>query len=188
MKRTAKKLEQKAWRYEDMYPQFVSIVETGANFIPFSTIKFADLGQEFTEGYDVAKIVFPISFSSDEIQKFLDDKQIIEYSVKLNEDGSSYVENPNLDLFEDTKTITMSDGVEIQVGKTTKATKQVKTKIEESKPVIVFSEVEELESVIVTADSGEVVDEVVDGTVDEVEVDETVVLEESVTVEVPVVD
>lgn len=141
MKRKPVKLERKAWKYDNMYPQFVSVVETGANFIPFSSIKFSeDLGEQLSEGYDIAKIEFSLSFSESDVVKYLDDKQIVDYVIQLKEDGSMYVENPDIEHFSDLEVISMSEGVNIYVGKTSKATNQVKTKIEEYEPASTFSE------------------------------------------------
>lgn len=77
MKRKAKKVEQKAWKWENMYPQFVSIVETGANFIPFSSIKFSadEIDGDYSEGYDIAKIVFNTNHTEQHAKQFLEEKE-----------------------------------------------------------------------------------------------------------------
>lgn len=166
MKRKAKKVEQKAWKWENMYPQFVSIVETGANFIPFSSIKFSadEIDSEYTEGYDIAKIVFNTNHTEQHAKQFLEEKNVVDYELKTDDAGKLYVDNPNLESFSDVKVITMQDGIEVHVGKTDKATVQAKTKIEEAEPVLKMSDEAEAEAV----ETVSLKDEIVDGVADEV--------------------
>lgn len=162
MKRKAKKVEQKAWKWENMYPQFVSIVETGANFIPFSSIKFSadEIDGDYSEGYDIAKIVFNTNHTEQHAKQFLEEKNVVDYELKTDEAGKLYVENPELESFSDIKVITMQDGVEVHVGKTDKATVQAKTKIEEAEPVLKMSdETEVVETVALEAEVAEEVAE-----------------------------
>ena len=164
MKRKAKKVEQKAWKWENMYPQFVSIVETGANFIPFSSIKFSadEIDSEYTEGYDIAKIVFNTNHTEQHAKQFLEEKNVVDYELKTDDAGKLYVDNPNLESFSDVKVITMQDGIEVHVGKTDKATVQSKTKIEEAEPMLKMSdEAETVETVALESEVAPETEEVV---------------------------
>ena len=168
MKRVKQKFQHTAWRYENMYPKYVSIVQTGANWIPFSTIKFSDEQmQEFTDGYEVASVKFPNTYGEGQAKQYLDSKGFTDYTLQFLDDGGIIVENPA--TFTDIKTITMGD-IEVNIGKTNKAAKQVKTKIEDATPSTVDIKAEDTialeDNITVEVDN---VEDVADATEDTVE-------------------
>lgn len=172
MKRKAIKLKQKAWKYDDMYPSFVSVVKTGANKVPFSMIKMSE-DEAVKEGLDIKKITFSLGTSETYVKSFLSNRAIEDYTIQTDEQGRLFVENPS--EFSDVKSIVLEDGTEVDVGVTSSAVEQEKTKIEDYEETTAFSE--DKEDVVITANE-DTADEVVDSEVVETEATDTEVKEE----------
>ncbi len=132
MKRIKRSVTQRAWKYDEMFPTFVSIVPTGANRIPFAALKLSEDG-EYGEGYEIKQIIFGAQFTEESATAYLEDKGITDYSLQKLSDGRLYVENSH--EFTDVKSISL-DNIEVFVGKTDYAAKQVKTQIVSGNPVM----------------------------------------------------
>lgn len=148
MKRTTRNVKQKAWKYIDMFPKFVSIVKTGANRIPFSALKLSE-DDGFVEGYDIQKIVFGKAYNETVARMYLEDKGIVDYELTQQDDGLLFIESSN--EFTDIKKISLND-MDIFVGKTDTATKQIKTKIISEEPIMQLDD-ENKEDEVVTVDT-----------------------------------
>lgn len=161
MKRTKKTVEKRTYALKNAFPRFVSIVTRGANFMPFSELRYSEGNAKFTD-VEINKIVFAKeSFTSKEaVSAYLKENDFEDY--KIEEEATTYfVPGVESDKFEEISTVEFENGVVYSVGK-------LKEPIEDNQEAA-----EVVEAIVVASDPVETPEEkVVESEVDGEEVKE----------------
>lgn len=117
MKRAKKTIQKRTYSMKGAIPTFVSLVSRGANFTPFSQLRYSE-NEQFGQDVEIHRVEFSklVFDSQEKVDEYLTQNNFEQYTV---EEGATtwVVIGAEAEKFEDIQTVEYEDGVLYHLGK-----------------------------------------------------------------------